>query len=75
MRADYGVGDHTLDIIDPGLINSEMQTSIKAYVNGLTSLSVNGDWLTAGDDGVYRVSVIYAINGIPQPPLNFSLSN
>lgn len=75
MRADYGVSDHTLDIIDPGLINSEMQTAIQTYVNGLTSLSVNGDWITAGDDGVYRVAVVYAINGVPQPPLNFSLSN
>lgn len=74
MRADYGVSDHTLNIIDPGLINSEFETSILSYVNGLTSLTVKGDW-TSGDDGIYRVSVIYAINGVPQAPLNFSLSN
>lgn len=75
MRADYGVGDHTLDIIDPGLINSEIQTAIKTYVNGLTSLTVSGDWQTAGDDGIYRIAITYAINGVPQAPLNFSLSN
>lgn len=75
MRADYGVGDHTLEIMNPGLINSEFQTSILAYVDNLTSLSVTGDWLTQGDDGIYRVFITYAINGVPQPPLNFSLSS
>lgn len=74
MRADYGVGDHTLDIIDPGLINSEFQTSILANVNNLTSLSVKGDWLSQGEDGLYKVMIEYAIEGVPQPPLNFSLS-
>jgi hypothetical protein len=75
MRADYGIGDHTLDIIDPDLINSEIQTAIRTYVNGISSLSVLGDWLTAGEDGIYRVSILYSVNGIPQPPVNFSLSN
>lgn len=74
MRADYGVSDHTLDILDPGLINSEMQTSIYDNVQGLTSLSVQGDWLTAGDNGLYKVAIMYAINGVPQPPLQFSLA-
>lgn len=75
MRADYGVGDHTLEVMNPGLINSEFQTSIAEYVSGLSSLSVNGDWSTSGEDGVYRVFISYAINGVPQPPLQFSLSN
>lgn len=75
MRADYGVSDHTLDIIDPGLINSEMETAIIEYVKDLTSLSVVGDWETSGDDGLYRVFVPYSVNGVPQPPLNFSLRN
>lgn len=74
MRADYGVGDHTLDIIDPGLINSEFQTSILAYVTNLTSLSVKGDWISQGEDGIYKVRIEYAIEGVPQPPLNLSLS-
>lgn len=75
MRADYGVGDHTLDVMDPGQINSEFQTSISSQVSGLTSLSVNGDWVTGGDDGVYLVAITYAVNNIPQPPVQFSLGN
>jgi hypothetical protein len=75
MRADYGVGDHTLDIIDPGQINSEFQNSIQTHVSGLSSLVVKGDWVTSGEDGVYKVYIIYQINGIPQPPLEFSLGN
>lgn len=75
MRADYGVSDHTLDILDPGLINSEMQTSIMEYVSGLSALTVTGDWQTGGEDGIYRVFIVYTVNGVPQPPLQFSLSN
>jgi hypothetical protein len=74
IRADYGVGDHTLDIMNPGLINSEFQTSIMAYVTGLTALTVTGDWLSQGEDGIYKVAITYAVDGVPQPPLNFSLS-
>ena len=74
LRADYGVSDHTLDIMDPSLINSEMQTAILEYVSDLTSLSVIGDWTTSGDNGLYRVSIRYSVAGVPQPPLQFSLS-
>ena len=75
MRADYGVGDHTLEVMNPGQINSEFQTSIAKEVEGLTSLAVSGDWITGGDDGIYRVFIVYSVDGIPQPPVNFSLSN
>lgn len=75
MRADYGVGDHTLDILNPGQINSEFQTSIMDQVEGLTGLSVTGDWLSEGDDGVYKVIVSYAIDNVPQPPIEYALSN
>lgn len=74
MRADYGVGDHTLDVMNPGQINSEFQTSIMSEVSGLSSLSVTGDWLSNGDDGLYRVFVRYSVNGNPQPLLEFSLA-
>jgi hypothetical protein len=74
MRADYGVSDHTLDIIDPGLINSEMQTAILEYVDGLSALTVTGDWQTSGEDGLYRVFITYSVDGKPQPPVQFSLS-
>lgn len=74
LRADYGVSDHTLDVLDPGLINSEFQTSILEYVDGLSNLSVIGDWITDGDNGLYRVFITYEVNGQPQAPIDFSLA-
>jgi hypothetical protein len=75
MRAEYGIGDYVLEVLDPGQINSAIQYSILQNVQGLTDLSVTGDWQTAGDDGFYRVFIQYSINGQPQPPLNFTLAN
>lgn len=75
MIANYGIGDYVLDILDPGQINSAIQSSILQNVEGLTELSVQGDWKTGGEDGIYQVFIIYAVNGIPQPPLNFTLAN
>lgn len=74
MRADYGTNDYTLEVLDPGLINSELQNSIEENVLGLTSLEVEGDWLSQGDDGLYKVFITFTLNGQPQPPLEFSLS-
>ena len=75
MRAEYGMGDYVLEILDPGQINSAIQYSILQNVSNLSELSVTGDWITNGDDGLYRVFIQYAINGVPQPPLSFSLAN
>ena len=75
MRAEYGIGDYVLEILDPGQINSAIQYSILQNVAGLTDLSVTGDWQTAGDDGIYRVFIVYSVNGVPQPPLQFALAN
>jgi hypothetical protein len=75
MIADYGIGDYVLEILDPGLINSSIQSAILQNVDGLTALSVLGDWKTAGDDGLYTVSIQYEVAGVPQPPLNFTLAN
>ena len=75
MRADYGIGDYVLEILDPGLINSAIQYSILQNVSGLSDLSVQGDWRTQGDDGLYRVFIQYSVNGVPQAPLNFTLAN
>lgn len=75
MRAEYGIGDYVLEILDPGQINSAIQYSILQNVAGLSDLSVTGDWRTGGDDGSYRVFIQYSINGQPQPPLNFTLAN
>jgi hypothetical protein len=75
MRADYGIGDYVLEVLDPGQINSAIQYSILQNVEGLNELSVQGDWITGGDDGVYRVFINYTVGGVPQPPLTFSLAN
>jgi hypothetical protein len=75
MRAEYGIGDYVLEILDPGQINSAIQYSILQNVDGLSDLSVTGDWITQGDNGLYRVFIQYSVNGTPQPPLNFTLAN
>lgn len=75
MRAEYGIGNYVLEILDPGQINSAIQYSILQNVPGLTDLSVTGDWETNGDDGLYRVFIVYSVNGVPQPPLRFTLAN
>jgi len=75
MRADYGIGDYVLEILAPGIINSAIQTSILQNVSSLTDVSVRGDWITEGDNGLYKIQIVYAVNGVPQPPLNFSLAN
>ena len=75
MRAEYGIGDYVLEVLDPGLINSSIQYSILQNVTSLSDLSVTGDWITSGDDGLYSVFIQYSVNGTPQPPLRFSLAN
>jgi hypothetical protein len=75
MRAEYGIGNYVLEILDPGQINSAIQYSILQNVAGLTDLSVIGDWKSQGEDGIYKVYIQYAVNGVPQPPLNFTLAN
>jgi hypothetical protein len=74
MRASYGIDNFVLEILDPGQVNSSIQKSIQQNVTGLTELSVTGDW-SRGEDGVYRVLIEYAVDGIPQPPLQLALAN
>ena len=75
MRAEYGIGDYVLEIIDPGQINSAIQFSIQQNVQGITALNVIGDWRTEGENGLYKVFIEYEVGGVPQTPLNFSLAN
>lgn len=75
MRADYGVDDYTLSIMDPSQINSDFQAAVSNYVTGITALNVSGNWITQGEDGIYNVFIVYSVNGAPQPPLQFSLAN
>lgn len=75
MRANFGIGDYVLEVLDPSQINSAIQYSILENVKGLTSLNVTGNWRSEGDNGLYYVFIEYAVNGVPQPPLNFTLAN
>lgn len=75
MRANYGIGDYILDVIDPGLINSAIETSVNENVAEVASVNVEGDWITNGDSGLYRIFITYSVGGVPQPPLNFTLAN
>ena len=75
LRAEYGIGNYVLEILDPGQINSAIQYSILQNVEGLSELSVLGDWVSEGEDGVYKIVINYAINGAIQAPLNFTLAN
>jgi hypothetical protein len=75
LRASYGIGDYVLEVLDPGQVNSAIQYSILQNVEGLSELSVQGDWITGGDDGVYKVVINYAVNGATQAPLNYTLAN
>jgi len=75
LRAEYGIGNYVLEILDPGQINSAIQYSILQNVEGLSELSVLGDWVSEGEDGIYKIVINYAINGAIQAPLNFTLAN
>ena len=75
MRAEYGIGDYVLEILDPSLVCSEIQYSILQKVEGLTDLNVLGDWKTGGEDGLFIIAISYSVNGVPQPPLTFTLAN
>ncbi len=75
MRAEYGIGDYVLEILDPSVICSAIQYSILQNVEGLTDLSVLGDWKIGGEDGLFILNITYEVNGVPQPPLSFTLAN
>ena len=75
MRADYGVDDYTLSIINPGQINSDFQAAVSNYVTGVSALNVQGNWISEGENGIYKLYISYSVNGVPQPPLQFSLAN
>lgn len=73
MRADYGTEDIIFEVINPPLINSQFQLAVEQNVPEVESVNVTGDW-TSSSSGFYRVIITYYVNGIPQPPLSFTLS-
>lgn len=73
MRANYGTDDYIFTVVKPAVINSQMQLAIEQNVPELDSVTVVGDW-TSSDSGLYRIIITYYVNGVPQPPLSFTLS-
>jgi hypothetical protein len=73
MRASYGTDDYIFKVVNPPLINSQMQLAIEQNVPEVDSVDVRGDW-SQSDDGLYRIIISYYVNGAPQPPLSFTLS-
>jgi len=73
MRANYGTDDYIFEVLNPPLINAQIQKAVQENVPELDAVVVNGDWV-AGDAGFYRLIITYYIDGAPQPPLSFTLS-
>lgn len=73
MRASYGTDDYIFQVINPALINSQLQIAVEQNVPEVDDVRVNGSWLQ-GDNGLYDVAISYYVNGAPQPPLSFTLS-
>ena len=73
MRASYGTDDYIFQVINPQLINTQLQIAVQQNVLEVDSVEVRGDWRN-GDDGLYDVVITYYINSTPQPPLSFTLS-
>ena len=75
MRSDYGIDDFVLSVLNPAQINTSIRLSVEANVAEVEAVSVQGDWLTEGENGVYKIEISYTVDGVPQPPLTFSLGS
>ena len=73
MRANYGTDDYIFQVVNPPLINTQLQMAVEQNVAEVDSVEVKGDWLQS-DDGMYKVIISYYVEGAPQPPLSFTLS-
>ena len=73
MRANYGFDPGIFDTMEPNAINARIYNAVKSQVKDVTALEVRGDF-SKGDGGLYNVTIKYAVSGIPQPPLQISLS-
>lgn len=73
MRANYGFDPGIFDTLEPNAINSRIYEQIIQEVPLVTALEVTGN-ISNADGGLYQVTIKYAVDGIPQPPLELSLS-
>lgn len=73
MRSNYGFDPGIFDTMEPNAINARIYEQIRREIPLVTALEVIGDF-SKGDGGLYQVTIKYAIDGIPQPPLEIALS-
>lgn len=73
MRSNYGFDPGIFDTMEPNAINSRIYEQIIQEIPLVTALEVTGN-ISQSDGGLYQVSIKYAVDGIPQPPLELSLS-
>lgn len=73
MRANYGTDDYIFQVLKPAVINSQFQLAIEQNVPEVEAVNVVGEWASS-DSGLYRIIITYYIDGVPQPPLSFTLS-
>ena len=73
MRANYGFDPGIFDTMEPNAINARIYNAVKVPSERRDCL--RGPWdFSNGDSGLYTVTIKYAVSGIPQPPLQVSLS-
>ena len=63
-RADYGFDDKIFDIVEPNAINARIIKSIEDNVKGVHNVRVvHVSTPSELDDGVYRVQILYEVEG------------
>ena len=73
MRSNYGFDPGIFDTMEPNAINARIYEQIRNEIPDITALEVQGN-ISNADGGLYQVTIKYAIDGIPQPPLEIALS-
>ena len=73
MRADYGFDPKIFSTLEPNAINARISRAVETQVPSVSNMEVDGN-VSAGDSGVYQVTLKYSVNGVPVPPLSLSLN-
>lgn len=72
LNSSYGLSDLVFETINPEFINSRIGKAILTQVEEVEDLEINGNH-DGGDEGLYSVTILYSVDGIPQSPINFKL--
>ena len=73
MRSNYGFDPDIFGTLEPNAINARMYNAILNQVPAAKNVQVSGN-VARGDSGLYHVQITYSVRGVPQPPLQISLS-